>query len=155
MKILLQRVSRAEVRVDGSRVAKIDRGLLLFVGIAQDDDPEVIAPMVEKVANLRIFEDEQGKMNLSALQVGAAILVVSQFTLLADARKGRRPSFIEAAPPDRASAFIDCMVSCFRDMGFEVQTGRFGAHMEVELVNDGPVTIMLDSREILRRQTND
>ncbi|MCS7255736.1 MAG: D-aminoacyl-tRNA deacylase [Thermomicrobium sp.] len=148
MRVLLQRVSRASVTVDGQVVGAIGPGLLLLVGVRRGDDQATAEWMAQKVANLRIFEDEAGKMNRSVLEVGGSALVVSQFTLYADVRKGRRPSFIEAAPPEEARPLVDAFAAALRRLGLPVETGVFGAHMDVELVNDGPVTIWLDSAEL-------
>jgi D-tyrosyl-tRNA(Tyr) deacylase len=148
MRILLQRVSRAEVRVaDGgsSRVAgRIGRGLALLVGLTHADTEEQVAWMADKVAGLRIFGDAEGKLNLAVSDVGGALLVVSQFTLYADAAKGRRPSFVDAARPEHAVPLYERFVALLRERGLQVETGEFGATMEVELVNDGPVTIWLE-----------
>ncbi|MCX2726855.1 D-aminoacyl-tRNA deacylase [Thermomicrobium sp. 4228-Ro] len=148
MRVLLQRVSRASVTVDGQIVGAIGPGLLLLVGIRRGDDQATAEWMAQKVANLRIFEDEAGKMNRSVLDVGGQALVVSQFTLYADVRKGRRPSFVEAAAPEEARPLVDAFADALRQLGVPVETGVFGAHMDVELVNDGPVTIWLDSAEL-------
>lgn len=147
MRVLIQRVSEAAVRVDGQVVGEIGPGLLLLVGV-QDGDTEAEASfLANKVANLRIFEDEAGKMNRSALDLGLSALVVSQFTLYADTRKGRRPSFIRAAAPEVASPLVEYLAQELRGLGLTVATGEFGAHMQVSLVNDGPVTIWLDTDE--------
>jgi len=148
VRVLLQRVSRASVTVDGQVVGAIGPGLLLLVGVRRGDDRATAEWMAQKVANLRIFEDEAGKLNRSVLEVGGSALVVSQFTLYADVRKGRRPSFIEAAPPEEARPLVDAFAEALRRSGLPVETGVFGAHMDVELVNDGPVTIWLDSAEL-------
>ncbi|MDW8058876.1 MAG: D-aminoacyl-tRNA deacylase [Thermomicrobium sp.] len=148
MRVLVQRVSRASVSVDGRIVSAIGPGLLLLVGVRRGDDPAIAAWMAQKVANLRIFEDDAGKMNRSVLEVGGSTLVVSQFTLYADVRKGRRPSFVEAAPPEEARPLVDAFADALRRLGLAVETGVFRAHMQVELVNDGPVTIWLDSAEL-------
>lgn len=148
MRVLLQRVSRASVTVDGQVVGAIGPGLLLLVGVRRGDDLATAEWLAQKVAHLRIFEDEAGKMNRSVLEVGGSALVVSQFTLYADVRKGRRPSFIEAAPPEEARPLVDAFADALRRLGLPVETGVFGAHMDVELVNDGPVTIWLDSAEL-------
>lgn len=145
MKTLLQRVSRAAVSVDGEPVAAIGYGLLLLVGVAAGDTAEVAAELAEKTARLRIFAGKDGKFNLSAVDVGAEALVVSQFTLLADTRKGRRPSFTTAASPELAAMLVDEFAGRLEALGVRVCQGRFGAHMLVELVNDGPVTLMLES----------
>ena len=145
MKILLQRVSRAQVSVGGALKGKIDQGLLLFVGVGPEDSEKDVTFLAEKCAELRIFSDEEGKMNLSLLDVGGGALVVSQFTLYGDCSKGRRPSFVKAADPIRANDLYLKFVAFLRDFGVKVETGDFGAHMEIELVNDGPVTLMLES----------
>jgi D-aminoacyl-tRNA deacylase len=144
MKIILQRVSQASVVVDGKVVGKIDRGLLALVGIAHGDDAATVRWMVEKTIGLRIFEDEDGKMNRSVSDIGGAILAVSQFTLLADCRHGRRPSFTGAAVPDIAKALYEDYCLQITRSGISVQQGVFGADMQVSLVNDGPVTIILE-----------
>lgn len=148
MRILAQRVSRAQVDVNGECVGKIDRGLLLLVGAAPEDSDDDIDYLAEKISNLRIFPDSEGKMNRSALDDGYQMLVVSQFTLHANVRKGRRPSFIGAAPPEIAAPLVDNFVDHLRVRGLHVETGVFGAEMAVSLVNDGPVTIWLDSVEL-------
>ncbi len=146
MKALLQRVTRASVAIDGQVAGEIGRGLVVLLGVARDDTEADANYLAEKTAHLRIFADEAGKFNLSALDVGGEVLVVSQFTLLADARKGRRPSFTEAAPPTQAEALVDRFIHSVRDAGLTVATGRFQEYMQVEIHNDGPVTIMLDSK---------
>lgn len=148
MKALLQRVTSASVSVGGEVVGQIDRGLVILLGVARGDTDSDVHLLSDKIVNLRIFSDEQGKFNLSALDVGAGLLVVSQFTLLADARKGRRPSFTEAAPPDQAQALIEHFADKLRASGLKVATGRFQQHMLIEIHNDGPVTIFLDSKEM-------
>lgn len=147
MRLLIQRVSRAKVTVSGEITGEIGHGLLIFVGIGHNDDIDRVKEMTEKVIKLRIFEDEAGKMNLDVTSRGGSVLVVSQFTLYGDARKGNRPSFIDAARPEQAKELYDRFVSELREkMGTErVAEGRFGAMMDVELVNDGPVTIWLES----------
>lgn len=145
MKILLQRVSRAAVRVGGAVKGEIGPGLLLFVGVAPNDTEQQAKALAEKVAGLRIFSDPDGKMNLSVLDVKGAALVVSQFTLYGDCSKGRRPSFIGAAGPEQANALYLKFTDFLRDLGVPVETGQFQAHMEVELLNDGPVTLMLEA----------
>lgn len=149
MKVLLQRVSRASVTVGGDLVGRIGTGLLLLVGVGQDDAGEDAAYLASKIANLRIFPDDDGRMNLSLLDAGGEALVVSQFTLFANVRKGRRPSFVEAAAPEDAVPLLDAFVRELEQLGVVVAQGEFGAMMEVELVNDGPVTIWLDSAELL------
>jgi len=148
VRVLLQRVSEASVTVDGMLVSSIGQGVLLLVGVRHGDDRATAEWLAHKVAHLRIFEDETGKMNRSLLDVGGSALVVSQFTLYADVRKGRRPSFIEAAPPNEARPLVDAFAETLRALGVPVETGVFGAHMDVALVNDGPVTIWLDSAEL-------
>lgn len=144
MRVLIQRVSKASVRVDGQTISTIGKGLLILLGIGHGDGEELAAFLAEKVANLRIFEDEQGKTNLSILDVQGEAIVVSQFTLYADTRKGRRPSFIDAALPDVAEPLVNRFVELLRNHGVPTQTGKFGAHMDVEIHNDGPVTIWLE-----------
>lgn len=144
MRALLQRVSRAEVRVDGSVVGRIDRGILVLVGFTAGDSEPAVDWMADKVCDLRIFGDDQGKMNLSVVETGGAVLAVSQFTLYGDAQAGRRPSFIAAARPEIAEPLYDRFVGRIRARGVPAQTGRFGAMMDVELVNDGPVTLWLE-----------
>ncbi|MDM7999247.1 MAG: D-aminoacyl-tRNA deacylase [Dehalococcoidia bacterium] len=146
MKVLLQRVSRASVTVDGEVVGRIGLGLVGLVGVAQGDTEEDARYLVDKTIGLRIFPDGVGKFNRSLLDVGGALLLVSQFTLIADTRKGRRPSFIEAAAPGEAEALFNRFVDLARNTGIMVETGRFQAHMLVEIHNDGPVTILLDSK---------
>ena len=146
MRALVQRVADASVSVEGD-VASIGGGLVVFVGVGREDDEADARYVVEKVANLRIFEDEDGRFNVSALDVSAELLVVSQFTLYADVRRGRRPSFTEAAAPEDAQSLFERTVELFRETGLRVETGRFQARMMVELRNDGPVTLMVDSAE--------
>ncbi len=148
MRALVQRVSRAEVRVDGAPVGRIGRGFLILLGVGRDDDAAAAEALARKIAKLRVMDDTDGKMNLALPDVEGAALVVSQFTLFADARKGNRPSFVAAAPPDRADDLYARFVESLRGHGVTVQTGTFQAHMEVELVNDGPVTIWLDGDEL-------
>lgn len=145
MRIVLQRVSFGRVSVEGRMVAQIGPGLVLLVGIGPGDTEAQTRYLAEKVANLRIFEDAQGKMNLSLLDTGGEALVVSQFTLYADTRKGRRPSFTDAAPPQVASPLVERFAQSLRELGIPTQTGEFAAHMLVEIHNDGPVTIRLES----------
>ena len=147
MRCVVQRVSSASVAVNGQIVGQIGKGLMILVGVGQGDGEKDIQYMADKLPNLRIFEDEQGKMNLSLLDAGGAILAVSQFTLLGDARGGRRPSFIEAARPETANPMYEELVRRLRDTGLTVETGIFQAEMAVSLINDGPVTILLDSRK--------
>ena len=145
MRAVLQRVSGAKVTVDGTITGEIGAGLLVLVAVGRGDTAETAATMVDRVLKLRIFNDEQGKMNLSLLDTGGALLVVSQFTLYGDARGQRRPSFLGAAPPEQGKALYEEFVSVARARGVKVETGVFQAHMSVELTNDGPVTILLDS----------
>lgn len=145
MRAVLQRVSRARVVVEGKAVGEIGAGLLVLLGVGKGDDSKIAAQLAEKTAQLRIFNDEQGKMNLSLLDTGGAALVVSQFTLYGDTSKGRRPAFVDAAPSAEAKQLYEEYASCLQAAGVRVETGVFQAHMEVELVNDGPVTILLDS----------
>lgn len=146
MRAVVQRVAEARVDVDGRTVGAIGRGLLVLLGVGEGDGEQDLAYLAEKTAGLRIFEDEQGKMNLSVADVGGAVLVVSQFTLYGDCRKGRRPSFTPAAAPETANRLYEEFVLRLRAAGLEVATGVFQAHMRVHLLNDGPVTLLLDSR---------
>ncbi|GAC1447001.1 MAG: D-aminoacyl-tRNA deacylase [Ktedonobacteraceae bacterium] len=148
MRALLQRVSWASVTVDEQIVGQINRGLLILLGVGHGDGELQVKTLVEKIVHLRIFEDGQGKMNLSLLDVAGQVLVVSQFTLYADARKGRRPSFTDAAPPAIAEPLVERFRSALAAHGLTVAGGVFGAHMRVELVNDGPVTLWLDSEQL-------
>ncbi|RMF40050.1 MAG: D-tyrosyl-tRNA(Tyr) deacylase [Planctomycetota bacterium] len=148
MRAVIQRVTRASVAVDGQTVSRIGRGLLVFVGVEQGDGPQDVRYVAEKTVGLRIFEDGAGKMNRSALDAGGDLLVVSQFTLLGDVRRGRRPSFVSAAPPEIARNLYADLCSALRELGANVEEGVFQADMQVELVNDGPVTILLDSRRL-------
>ncbi len=148
MRALLQRVTRAHVRVDGHSVGEMDRGLLVFLGVAPSDDEWVASGMAAKVAGLRVFADAEGLTNLSLAEVGGAALVVSQFTLYGDVRRGRRPSFIGAAGPVVGERLYEVFCEILASAGVPVRQGRFGADMEVELVNDGPFTIWLDSAEL-------
>ena len=144
MRLVLQRVTSASVTVDGETVGAVGPGLLVLAGVGRDDVAAGAARLAAKVAALRIFGDEKGKMNRSLVEVGGEALVVSQFTLCADTRKGHRPSFVDAAPPEVAVPVLTAFVESLRSHGVGVAQGRFGAHMEVSLVNDGPVTIVLD-----------
>jgi D-tyrosyl-tRNA(Tyr) deacylase len=146
MKVLLQRVVQASVEVGGEEVGRIGGGLVCLVGVAQGDTEDDVRRLVDKTLNLRVFPDEAGKFNLSLLDSGGQILAVSQFTLLADTRKGRRPSFTEAASPGDAEALFNRFVELAKATGLRVETGRFQQHMLVRICNDGPVTILLDSR---------
>ncbi|MBS5573054.1 MAG: D-tyrosyl-tRNA(Tyr) deacylase [Clostridiales bacterium] len=146
MRAVIQRVERASVSVEGEIRGQIGAGFLVLIGVEEGDGDADFRYIAEKVPNLRVFEDEQGKMNRSLLDVGGELLAVSQFTLLGDARGGRRPSFITAARPETADPMYERLVADWRARGIRVETGVFGAHMKVSLVNDGPVTILLDSR---------
>lgn len=148
MRAVVQRVTSARVIVDGSASGEIAAGLLVLVAVGREDTAATASVMAEKVTNLRIFNDEQGKMNRSVLDVAGAILAVSQFTLYGDARGQRRPSFIQAAPPEQGKALYDEFVGALQTLGVHVETGVFQTHMSVELVNDGPVTILLDSAKL-------
>jgi D-tyrosyl-tRNA(Tyr) deacylase len=146
VKAVLQRVTRASVTVDGQIVGQIGRGLLVLLGVEQDDVLADAQQLAHRSVQLRIFDDAAGKMNLALADVGGAMLVVSQFTLLGDCRRGRRPSFIEAAPPELAEQLYEAFVAAVGSQGIAVATGKFRAMMQVELVNDGPVTLLIDSR---------
>lgn len=145
MRAVVQRVRESSVMVDGETVGEIGPGLMVLLGVAGDDAEKDADFLVEKVVHLRIFEDDQGKMNRSVLDAGGSLLVVSQFTLLGDCRKGRRPSFVHAAPPEKAEALYEYFVQKARTHGLPVETGRFRAMMDVSLVNNGPVTLLLES----------
>jgi D-tyrosyl-tRNA(Tyr) deacylase len=147
VRAVIQRVTRASVTVEGRVAGEIGAGLLVLLGVSRTDNPETAAYLAEKIVNLRIFSDEAGKMNLSLLDVGGSALLVSQFTLYGDTRGGRRPSYIQAAPPEQAGLLYEEFVRSIRSLGVPVETGVFQAHMQVELVNDGPVTILLDSEK--------
>jgi len=147
VKALLQRVNKASVSVAGEEVGQIGRGLVVFLGVADGDTEKDAQYLMQKIINLRIFADSEQKFNLSALDTGGELLLVSQFTLLADTRKGRRPSFEGAARPDKAEELFNYAVRLAGESGLKVATGRFQQHMQVEILNDGPVTIMLDTRE--------
>lgn len=150
MRAVLQRVRRARVLVDGAVIGEIERGLLIYAGVAPGDGPAEVEWMARKLAGMRIFPDEQGRFDRSLIDVQGAALVVSQFTLFADTRKGRRPSFLDAAPPAVAEPVMEQLMQALRERGLTVAGGRFGAHMAVESENDGPVTITLDSVEMER-----
>ena len=147
MRAVVQRVKSASVKVEGRLVSEIGAGVLIFLGVAHEDTATEIAYIANKVANLRIFEDEAGKMNRSLLEIGGAALVVSQFTLYGDCRKGRRPSFIKAARPESANALYEQFITALEQQNIPTQGGTFQAMMDVELINDGPVTILLDSEK--------
>ena len=148
MRAVIQRVLESSVRVDGEVIGQIGKGFLVLIGVEDGDGENDFKYIATKVPNLRIFEDENEKMNLSILDVGGEILAVSQFTLLGDARSSRRPSFIQAARPEAANPMYERLVKHWRDMGIHVETGRFGADMKVSLINDGPVTILMDSHKL-------
>lgn len=148
MRAVVQRVSEAKVIVEEKTVGAIKRGLLVFVGVGKNDTEEDCEWLADKVSGLRIFEDEDGKMNLSVKDINGEVLVVSQFTLYGDCRRGKRPSFTEAAPPDKGKTLYERFVELLREKGLRVETGKFRAHMHVHLVNDGPVTILLDSSKL-------
>ncbi len=145
MRAVVQRVSRASVRVRGDTIAEIGRGILLLVGIGHDDTEKEAFFVADKIANLRIFADDEGKMNRSVVDTGGDVLVVSQFTLYADTRRGRRPSFVDAAAPEGAEPLVRAVAARLEELGVRVRTGEFGAHMEVELTGDGPVTILIET----------
>ena len=147
MRAVVQRVSRAEVRVEGRAVGRIGHGLVVLVGIAREDTPEAGQWLAEKIANLRVFDDAEGRMNRSLLEAGGAVLCVSQFTLYGDCRKGRRPSYDRAASPEAAQPLYESFVAALRAFSVAVETGEFRAMMDVQLVNDGPVTLLLDSEK--------
>ena len=148
MRAVIQRVKSASVTVEGTVVSEISKGLLVFLGVAQEDTPADVDYMASKIANLRIFEDNEGRMNLSILDIGGEALVVSQFTLCGDCRKGRRPSFITAARPEKADPLYQVLMDEISRLRVPVKAGIFQAMMDVELINDGPVTIMLDSNKL-------
>ena len=154
MRVVIQRVSRARVTVEAETTGEIGPGLLVYLGIGPDDRDHEVEWLTTKVAELRIFPDDQGRFDRSVTDIGGSVLVVSQFTLYADTRRGRRPSFIDAAPPEVAAPLVEAVMAALRDRGLMVAGGRFGAHMLVDAVNDGPVTIVLDSvdRERPRRE---
>ena len=148
MRLVVQKVSQSSVRIEGEIVGAIDKGYMVLVGITNGDDELLVEKMVDKLVNLRIFEDENDKLNLSLLDVGGSVLSISQFTLYANCKKGRRPSFIDAAKPDISSPLYDFFNKKLEEKGINVERGVFGAMMEVSLINDGPVTIILDSNEL-------
>jgi D-aminoacyl-tRNA deacylase len=148
MRAVVQRVSSASVHVDGRLTGAIERGLLVLVGVGSQDEASDVEYMAGRIRDLRIFPDAAGKMNLDVGQAGGAVLLVSQFTLFGDVRNGRRPSFIESAPPDLARGLYEGLAAALRARGLRVETGEFRAHMDVALVNDGPVTILIDSRKV-------
>lgn len=148
MRLVVQKVSQSSVKIEGEIVGAIDKGYMVLVGITNGDDELLVEKMVDKLVNLRIFEDENDKLNLSLLDVGGSVLSISQFTLYANCKKGRRPSFIDAAKPDISSPLYDFFNKKLEEKGINVERGLFGAMMEVSLINDGPVTIILDSNEL-------
>ena len=148
MRLVVQKVSQSSVKIEGEIVGAIDKGYMVLVGITNGDDELLVEKMVDKLVNLRIFEDENDKLNLSLLDVGGSVLSISQFTLYANCKKGRRPSFIDAAKPDISSPLYDFFNKKLEEKGINVERGVFGAMMEVSLINDGPVTIILDSVEL-------
>ena len=145
MRAVVQRVKRAEVRVKGKVIGQIERGLLVLVAVAKEDTPATGSGLAGKIARLRIFDDQDGRMNLDVREVGGSVLAVSEFTLYGDCRKGRRPSYADAAPPDEALPLYHAFVESLKALGVKVETGEFRAMMDVELVNDGPVTLLLDT----------
>lgn len=147
MRAVVQRVSRGRVTVEGQVVGEIGKGYVVLLGVAREDDPAAADYLADKVAGLRVFEDEEGKMNRSVQEVGGAVLAISQFTLYGDVRRGRRPGFDRAGRPEQAEPLYERFVERLRALGVPVETGRFQTHMEVELVNDGPVTILVDSEK--------
>lgn len=147
MRAVVQRVARATVSVDGTVVGRVGAGLCVLVGAAEDDTDDDVETLARKIAELRIFEDDDGRMNRSVEEIGGAVLLVSQFTLLGDCRKGRRPSFAHAMRPERAEPMVDRLATALKARRIEVATGRFGAMMDVDLVNRGPVTILLDTKK--------
>ncbi len=148
MRAVVQRVKEAEVTVEAEITGKIEAGLLVFLGVGREDSEEDADYLADKIVNLRIFEDEEGKLNLSALDLEKELLVVSQFTLFGDCRKGRRPSFFDAAPPDEAESLYEYFVEKVKGTGLKTATGKFQAMMDVKLVNDGPVTLLLESNKL-------
>lgn len=148
MRAVVQRVSKAKVTVEGNVVGGIGKGILVLLGVGTEDDDNDMNYLAEKILNLRIFEDDNDKMNLSLLDIKGELLVVSQFTIYGDARKGRRPNFMNAAPPNTAKDMYERFTELCKEQGIRVETGAFGEHMDVELVNDGPVTILLDSKKV-------
>lgn len=150
MKFVVQRVSQASVEVDGEILGKINRGFMILIGVADSDTEEIADKMIAKMLKLRIFDDAQGKTNLSIDEVSGELLLISQFTLYADCKKGNRPSFFRAGKPDMASDMYDMIIRKCRDLGYKTECGRFGAEMKVSLINDGPFTIVMDSDELFR-----
>jgi D-tyrosyl-tRNA(Tyr) deacylase len=149
MRAVVQRVKKGSVEIEEKEIGKIEEGLVVLLGVGQKDVEKNAEYLVEKIVNLRIFEDKEGKMNLSVKDINGQILVISQFTLYGDCKKGRRPSFISAALPDKAEKLYDYFVKCIKNHGFKIETGEFQAMMLVKIFNDGPVTILLDSEKII------
>ncbi|MCF8001221.1 MAG: D-tyrosyl-tRNA(Tyr) deacylase [Halanaerobiales bacterium] len=147
MRAVVQRVKNAKVEVDDEEIGAIDSGLLVFLGIGNEDSMDDIDYLIDKIVNLRIFEDKEDKMNLSAMDLGKDIMVVSQFTLYGDCRKGKRPNFLNAAPPDKAERLYDVFINKIKKYDLNIETGEFKAMMDVDLVNDGPVTLLIDSKK--------
>jgi len=147
LRAVVQRVKNAKVEVDDNEIGAIDSGLLVFLGIGDEDKMDDIDYLIDKIVNLRIFEDENGKMNLSAVDLGKDIMVVSQFTLYGDCRQGKRPNFLNAAPPDKAERLYDVFIDKINKYDLKIETGEFKAMMDVDLVNDGPVTLLIDSKK--------
>ena len=150
MRFVIQRVSHASVTVDGNVLGKIQKGFMVLIGIEEEDTKEIADKMIRKMLSLRIFQDEEGKMNLSVRDVKGELMLISQFTLYADCRKGNRPSFVKAGKPDMAEAMYEYIITECKNQDIPVEQGRFGADMKVELLNDGPVTILLDSHELIK-----
>ena len=150
MKFVVQRVSQASVEVDGEILGKINRGFMILIGVADSDTEEIADKMIAKMLKLRIFDDAEGKTNLSIDEVGGELLLISQFTLYADCKKGNRPSFFRAGKPDMASDMYDTIIRKCRELGYKTECGRFGAEMKVSLINDGPFTIVMDSDDLFR-----
>ncbi|MBO8160336.1 MAG: D-tyrosyl-tRNA(Tyr) deacylase [Thermosipho sp. (in: Bacteria)] len=148
MRAVVQRVLEASVEVDNQIIGKINKGLLVLLGVGKEDTEKDIEYLVDKIINLRIFDDKEGKMNLSLLDVKGELLIVSQFTLYGDCRRGRRPSYSDSAPPDKAKVFYSKFIEKAKKYGINVSTGSFGAYMKVSLINDGPVTLLLDSKKV-------
>lgn len=147
MRALIQRVSHASVMIENEMVGSIDRGILVFLGVAEEDSEEDLNYLLKKIPSLRIFADAEGKMNLSVLDIQGEVLIVSQFTLIADTAKGNRPSFFRAAKPEKANFFYEDFLVKMKNLGLKIQNGKFGADMKISLLNDGPVTILIDSKE--------
>ncbi|QTA38744.1 D-tyrosyl-tRNA(Tyr) deacylase [Thermosipho ferrireducens] len=148
MRAVIQRVKKASVEIDGKVVGSINKGLVVLLGVGKDDTDSDMNYLAEKIVNLRIFDDSEGKMNLSLKDVGGEMLIVSQFTLYGDCRRGRRPSYSNSAPPDYAKKMYEMFIDKIRKMGLKVETGVFGEYMQVSLINDGPVTLLLDSKKV-------